>query len=1765
MRKRGEARRRFQGRDRSLPLWLWLWIAGLMLCQAAVASASGDPRATAEPVLASRRVPRVELTAPKFTVRYTPATGFHLYPEGQSEPVVDINSVALRIYDPTSNWLRVEASPGQAGKHTPNDANQVFTSIFDSTANAIHVTCVTGCGAVFGTDIAAIDASHQKVVGFEGIPLAPASPANGQVYAYNAAENQWMPEGVNSALPNGNPNQFLGWTGTTWGAMPINFANLTGIASPAQLPPAGASAPGAIQLSGDLGGQATSPSIVSTHLASPLPIAQGGTGLASGGQSGQCLTSAGSLNAWAYCLANPTNTTIHVDGKAFTSVGQAESVLPPGSAATIFDDICGDTFSSDPFNGSNPVYLRLVLARCSQPYVLNVPLKIGPLQQLIGSGRGFSGTSVAGTLLETGPGFPAAVAAAPVAPQVSATTSGCTAYPPAGTYFVELTYANSAGETPPSAQSSGVTLNGASQCLLVSPPATVSGATQYRVYAASATGAEVYQGTSNLGQSVTLSLISNTGNPPATVNSTGALITLGSAIPGSGSTAFDSRVEDLSIDCNGGAQSVAVFNALAQEGSGAFRVNARNCAGAAAFVAEGYNGEAGASNSSLEDLTVGNASVLTCGSGTAACNPTYCVLVDGVNALRHVQNLSCTPFNGVTVAGVEVRGATAASGPGSQGTAVRDVLCQGQAGTFNYCIEGIGAQLAVEHVTALGGTAYGVHLDAASFDSTAVDILPYSSSQYALLDSINSYTSPGGQRIGFYAVGSAAGQFLSDDAALAPGKIYAAPASGSGPATFRSLAPADLGLSTQGDLLTVGGSGALTRLGLGSNGQCLSASGGSLAWSSSCGSGAGGVNLQLQVNNSGTLGGVPGTTVNLATGALSLQPASGQDAVPLTLAPSITGPTSDLFDVFKDSGKTTKVVWVDSSGNLNFSGNSATYGQGPTGANLALLAGTSANTPSYLTFAQGANDGIMTRLFASQSAAGTLCVQGTVPNGDCVPGNSGDVLAFNPMTAPGDIMYGGAANAIGVAIPNRLAAGHNGQQLTTNGSAPAWSSPFLDVSQQSGSSAGTQIDAACSEIGAATGVYLIPPTVGGGQSVAGLTNGCNGLDERGAGSALTAALAPNQYGSENNWSSAFLWRNLVGAAQPPIPVNITLGQFYHEEISGGTNATGTKSPYQGLAVTEVGRTPGQRFAGAFYATNYSNGDTIPLYALCTDYGNTNAGGDEGCEAVHGEADDGSIETLLTIGGIASDTITYNPATATHPELLGGGSSRLVLDMTATPYTTGTISSFSPASGSSGPAANGSSTAWTSAFGGDLKANPGRYCFSLDGGNAASPLYYAFQVQQVNSDTSLQILNVWAGSEVSWAGDAFSGTYHIFPCSTITSLSPPTIAGATSATITVADATNFSTGDSLRAVVSPNRTHEGLRAITNLQMPSPSSNDAMIYGSNSGTHAIRDGLFMACGVGCSRAGAEFQNGSATTPGTGFFLFNSAEPWNNFDLWRIDDSVPTDTIVPVSVQNGAGAYSRLRYLKSATAGNERWKFDTAPVENAAGMTDDTSTAHGVALGEGPNVKIAYTAAGSNGQLLIGSTGADPKFATLTANSPLTTTAGPNSLTIACPTCLVGGSNGSPSTVCRDNTDQANTGSTSEAEVWNCQIPGNTLGASGTIKVDTFETGSATNTGNCRVRIYFSTSTTLDSGVKVSDSSTNGTGSRGYEAHAAISNRSATGSQVSSGTALVTGQNAQLYQDITSSYDTTATTYVVVSLTNSVSSDTCTMNQAQVTLWP
>lgn len=220
--------------------------------------------------------------------------------------------------------------------------------------------------------------------------------------------------------------------------------------------------------------------------------------------------------------------------------------------------------------------------------------------------------------------------------------------------------------------------------------------------------------------------------------------------------------------------------------------------------------------------------------------------------------------------------------------------------------------------------------------------------------------------------------------------------------------------------------------------------------------------------------GATNLTYSSSTGAVSFQPMSGQDAVPFSLAPSVSHPTQDIFDVFGNSAMTTKVLWVDASGNLNFAGNNATYGaQSQTTASYLRLYGgytSPTNAGAYLDFwdysathrsvlyADPLTAGQMSIETSVHSGAATvnnvICTHG---NGQCSGGSGtvtsvglsmplGFTVSSSPVTTTGTLSVGGPLTNEGD-LPYyhssawaRLGVGASGKCLTSNGTDPLWGS-----------------------------------------------------------------------------------------------------------------------------------------------------------------------------------------------------------------------------------------------------------------------------------------------------------------------------------------------------------------------------------------------------------------------------------------------------------------------------------------------------------------------------------------------------------------------------------------------------------------------------------------------------------------------------------------------------------------------------------------------------
>jgi hypothetical protein len=121
------------------------------------------------------------------------------------------------------------------------------------------------------------------------------------------------------------------------------------------------------------------------------------------------------------------------------------------------------------------------------------------------------------------------------------------------------------------------------------------------------------------------------GNSFPTTNATGAVFLMTAPAPATTSPQFGEQLLYWSIDCNGAASN-AVVNRMSQETSDVGWVNAKDCPGIATapapYIIEGNNGQAGANNMAMHDLTadIASSTANTCasvfsGSQGYPCNP----------------------------------------------------------------------------------------------------------------------------------------------------------------------------------------------------------------------------------------------------------------------------------------------------------------------------------------------------------------------------------------------------------------------------------------------------------------------------------------------------------------------------------------------------------------------------------------------------------------------------------------------------------------------------------------------------------------------------------------------------------------------------------------------------------------------------------------------------------------------------------------------------------------------------------------------------------------------------------------------------------------------------------------------------------------------------------------------------------------------------------------------------------------------------------------
>jgi hypothetical protein len=218
-----------------------------------------------------------------------------------SPEVVGIKGVALPASAPVANQVLTATSGSATAWSTPAAGVQLDTSASD-----IQPDTTTGT-AVAGSIGKAADAGHQH-----SLVSHDHTTAN---------KGSQIPVGGLSATGTASSTTYLRGDGS-W-STPPTAGNAT------------SSATGLIQLDGDLGGSATSPQVVGTNLAAPLPVSQGGTGSA----SQNFLTLGGDL---AGSVSSPTVESIQgVAVSGTPSSGQA--LIASSSSAAGWSAVAGAT------------------------------------------------------------------------------------------------------------------------------------------------------------------------------------------------------------------------------------------------------------------------------------------------------------------------------------------------------------------------------------------------------------------------------------------------------------------------------------------------------------------------------------------------------------------------------------------------------------------------------------------------------------------------------------------------------------------------------------------------------------------------------------------------------------------------------------------------------------------------------------------------------------------------------------------------------------------------------------------------------------------------------------------------------------------------------------------------------------------------------------------------------------------------------------------------------------------------------------------------------------------------------------------------------------------------------------------------------------------------------------------------------------------------------------------------------------------------------
>jgi hypothetical protein len=492
------------------------------------------------------------------------------------------------------------------------------------------------------------------------------------------------------------------------------------------------------------------------------------------------------------------------------------------TVATVYDHVIGDHFTANPL-GPGTVSITLVLDPSPTPYTEDGPMFIGEGDHLKCS-QGASGplptTATPGTpgcQLSPSTSFPPFIPDPTTALTSSAAGSSCSYT----TFFAEYTFFNNSNaaalggtETAVGPEYNGGAVAGGN-CLTLTLPSIPTGMNRVCVYTSTTTGTETFYGctaASTLLISGTLGQVGGsgaTGQPPPGVNDTGALTIIQQGVLGAQTPVYDSNatVEDMYLTCSVGGvayAAIAGFVSNGQELAGYHRDRAQDCGGPAAFVFEGRNfaGKNGSVNSDSSDLEIADASATNCSqsstyfNGALNCNPgslggfvmpttagsiptgstgagtsasPAIVLIDKAR-MRPFHGLSGTPNGNAssgnssgTVIGIEMVGTTIFNNPLNvpQTTPIADVHFEGLNTLVKYSVECLASGCDISDIQGGNGATALIHLDANAKNSSVRDIMASTSASVAIKDDLNTYTSPAGENLAFYATGNAAGPVVN--------------------------------------------------------------------------------------------------------------------------------------------------------------------------------------------------------------------------------------------------------------------------------------------------------------------------------------------------------------------------------------------------------------------------------------------------------------------------------------------------------------------------------------------------------------------------------------------------------------------------------------------------------------------------------------------------------------------------------------------------------------------------------------------------------------------------------------------------------------------------------------------------------------------------------------------------------------------------------------------------------------------------------------------